>query len=398
MSKCPLTQALDLHPKTDNKLESISDNSVFGPAPQLFIGSYNYPSVYSGPLTSLNPDSSIAKKSANPAEWVNLSVDDIIDLRFGLLRGKQKTHVKPDITKVSHSIKNKLEELSLSINPVEVEGLYSKRPDFSIRLNGITQPTGPSGFLTKFDLTSNPKIPKSVDQIVNDELRANEQMNILYSQGYDVYYLQNIFSSGALGLRENSRLVPTQWSITAVDDTIGKQLIAQLRDLPLQNEIEVLTGDFLGNYFTCIFLPGKWTYENYETWLPGNIFTLQSTSYSLKVDREGFEKNEVYKGRTRYSVLAGGYYATRLAILEFLHKIHRQARIVIIREITSEYSIPMGVWAVREGMRKTLQSNVKRFGSLDELLKWLPSVLKVNLQTYLNTSETFSQSSLEDFF
>ncbi len=395
---CPLVKALDLHPKVDTKLETISDNSVFGDSPQIFVGSHGYPSVFTGPMQNLLPDSTNADKVANPALWTNLSIEEIIELRFGLLRGKQKTYIQPGNHESSINIKEKLEELSQSIKPVEVEGLYIKKPDLALKLNSETQPFGPSGFLSKFSLTSNPKIPRRVDHIINDEIIAHEQINTLYQDGFDVYYLQGIFSSGSTGMKANSKIVPSRWSITAIDDIIGKQLITKLRDFSPVSNIEVLKGDFLGNHFTICKIPGNWSYESYETWIPGSIFTVNSTKYTIGVDREGFTANEAYKGRTKYASAAGGYYATRLAILEYLHKNRNQARIVVFREILPDYKIPVGVWAVREGTRLALKSKPLKFNTKNELLKWLKINLEVDLQEYLKRNITFSQSSLDEYF
>jgi hypothetical protein len=315
-----------------------------------------------------------------------------------MLRGKQRTFIRKGENQHSRRVIEKLEEISLSVNPVDVEGIYTKKPDLSIQLNSITQPMGPSAFISKFDLTENPKIPKRVDQVINDELKAHDQLQLLNADGYDVYYLQDIFSSGVTGLSENAKLVPTRWSITGVDDILGKEMISGLRDFQVKEEIEVYRENYLGNYFTVCLLPGNWSFENFETWLPGGIFTLDSSIHSTQVDREGFTLAERYKGRTSYASTAGGYYASRLAVLEFLHKNQRQSRIVVFREITPEYTTPLGVWVVREGMRKTMRKERFKFGSIHELLNWLPSVLKVDLATYLSKSETLMQRTLSDFF
>jgi hypothetical protein len=398
-ARCPLIDALDVRPKIESGSETFgTDNTFFGPAPQLFVGSYGYPSVYSGPMTSFMQDSKNAFLAANPAQWTNLPLEEIINLRFGLLRGKQRTFIQKGKNKQSNRVMEKLEEISLSVNPVDVEGIYTKKPDLSIQLNSITQPMGPSAFLTKFDLTDNPKIPKRVDQVINDELKAHDQLQLLSAEGYDVYYLQDIFSSGATGLSENAKLVPTRWSITGVDDILGKEMISGLRDFKVINEIEVHHGNFLGNYFTVCLLPGNWSFENFETWHPGGIFTLTSSTHSTKVDREGFTLAERYKGRTSYASTAGGYYASRLAVLEFLHKTQQQSRIVVFREITPENTTPLGVWVVREGMRITMRNESLKFRSIHELLNWLPSVLKLDLATYLSKSETLMQRTLSDFF
>ena len=197
---------------------------------------------------------------------------------------------------------------------------------------------------------------------------------------------------------KNAKLVPTRWSITATDDIIGKQLITQLYDFNQIQDITVFHGSLLGNYFTVCLFPGNWQFENFETWLPGGIFTLSETNFNMSVDREGFQTKEYYKGRSSYAKQAGGYYASRLGLLEYLHKIKKQAKIVIFREITSEYTVPVGVWAVREGVRKTMNTNPIKFLNKEELKFWLKDKLKAPPNLYFSKSELFSQTSLMDFF
>ncbi|MHA2097052.1 MAG: hypothetical protein ACW99A_00085 [Candidatus Kariarchaeaceae archaeon] len=397
LNRCPLIQSVDINVRVKDRVDTISkENSIFGPSPQVFLGSSGYPNIYTGPMTSLFPDN--VNLSSSPSDWTNLTIDEIIELRFGLLRGMKKANTFFQKDPQSSTVKDKLDELARSTNPVEIEGSFIKRPSFDISLNPETQPMGPSGMLSNFSLTSNPKIPNSVDSVLNDELHSNTQMNLLYNQGYDVYYLQNIFSVGSTGLKKNAKLVPTRWSITATDDVIGKRLIEGLIDFPSLQSIEAFHGNLLGNYFTVCLFPGNWQFENFETWIPGTIFTLNEKTWNMSVSREGYDPKEYYKGRTKYSKQAGGYYASRLGILEYLHKIRKQAQIVIFREITPEYSVPVGVWAVREGIRKTMKSNLIQFNSKMELKNWLLHTLKVPANEYYPQSEFFSQSSLFDYF
>ena len=56
-------------------------------------------------------------------------------------------------------------------------------------------------------VTANPKIPKQVDRIVSDELKAVEAAQGLYKLGLDVYKVTTILSSGVLGLRGAQKMV-----------------------------------------------------------------------------------------------------------------------------------------------------------------------------------------------
>ncbi len=396
ISYCPLLKALDLYPSTDRKIETVNkDGSMFGLTPQIFVGSNGYPRVLSGPMTSLGSDNvSLASK---PSQWTELSFKEIIDIRFNLIRGKQSTYIKKDNI-ASARIHEKLQEITLSSKLVEVEGKFSQLSNFDFTVAPDTQPMGPSGFLQKFDITSNPAIPKKVDSIINDELQSKEQIFELYNSKFDIYYLQGILSSGSTGLKDNAKIVPTRWSITATDDMIGKELIPRLKYLPTISTIELRQGDILGNYYTVILLPGDYTFENIEAWIPGNIFSLQSTKPSIVIDREGFKAKEIYKGKSKYSKQAGGYYAARLPLLEHLIKRQRQAKVLIIREITPEYLIPVGVWEVREGIKMTCEKKPILFDTKDELILYLKDKIHLPIINYVNMSFNFTKPSLEDFF
>ncbi|MCY3412947.1 MAG: hypothetical protein INQ03_15015 [Candidatus Heimdallarchaeota archaeon] len=399
LSLCPLIKALDLYPDQETKIESIqTDGSIFGPTPQIFVGSGGYPKVLTGPMTSLRPDMELSKLASNPAQWTSLDFKEIIDLRFNLLRGKKRTYIQPQFNKVSQSTQDKLIELSLSQQPVEVEGRFSKLDSFNYTISPETQPMGPSGFLSQFELTSNAKIPKRVDAILSDELQSKEQIFTLHQEKFDIYYLQGIFSSGATGLQQNARIVPTRWSITAVDDMVGKELIPKFKGLPSISKIEMRTGSLLGNNYTAIFLPGDLKFENIEAWFPGNIFSLKASKPNISINRDGYKKNEYYKGRSSYASQVGGYYASRLAVLEHLFKRKRQARVLVIREITPDYLIPVGVWQVREGMNLTMNSEPVYFDTILELQNYLQPILQLHPLEYFNLSFAFTQSQLSDFF
>ena len=57
--------------------------------PSIFIGSYNYPKVYAGPLIA--PEFEDSMIMDQPEEWIstNTSQQEIINYRLNLVRGKQ---------------------------------------------------------------------------------------------------------------------------------------------------------------------------------------------------------------------------------------------------------------------------------------------------------------------
>ncbi|GEM_PF-5879560 len=72
--------------------------------------------------------------------------------------------------------------------------------DSDVKLSDLLRPIGASVNVERMHVTENPKIPKKVDRIVADELKAREAAHGLYDLGLDVYKVAMILSSGALGL------------------------------------------------------------------------------------------------------------------------------------------------------------------------------------------------------
>jgi hypothetical protein len=79
---------------------------------------------------------------------------------------------------------------------------------------------------------------------------------------------------------------------------------------------------------------------------------------------------EPYWGRESYANVTGGaFYAARLAVLEYLSKIRRQAAILIVREVKPEYYAPVGVWKIRETIRDAFNLPFEKFDSLEQAVK-----------------------------
>ena len=131
--------------------------------------------------------------------------------------------------------------------------------------------------------------------------------------------IQRAFSAGTLGRRGRRKLVPTRWSITAVDDLLGKANLDRIRYLPELSEILVYSYTALDNRWLLIFLPGCYRYESIEAWYPNTLWNPSSENIVMAGDHEGFH------GRTTYASIGGCYYAARLATSEMLLRVGRQA-------------------------------------------------------------------------
>ncbi|MFX1307405.1 MAG: hypothetical protein ACFFDG_11385, partial [Promethearchaeota archaeon] len=64
---------------------------------------------------------------------------------------------------------------------------------------------------------------------------------------------------------------------------------------------------------------------------------------------------EFYHGRKSYaSNITGAYYAARKSVCEYLYKIKKQARVLIFREVSGGYVVPLGVWVIRETVNNAM--------------------------------------------
>lgn len=378
---CPLYSRIKVMPQIEKTLKK----EFFGPSTSVFVGHNFYPNIYIGPLAAI--DSENIEIVDSPQEWFGKPYGEIIRFRSLVLRSKYRENIFSRSKFVEQN-----QELALAKKPTDVELEFKKKPKVSFEFSDITQPMGPSGTLEKFRITENPKIPRKTERIVNDELKAEEASFLLYRQGANVYRVSTILSSGILGLEDNRKLVPTKWSITATDDLIFRKLVSKVRECEQINEYLVFSSEYLDNHFEFLLMPGNWEFENFEAWSPGSTW-----SFNLK-KTEILEEYEPFQGRKAYANLqAGGYYASRLAVIEYLHRIKRQARVIGFREIHEGYTIPLGVWLVRETARKAFLSKPLKFHSLSEALKHIDSRLKTNVNEYVKKSVIPRQRRLEDF-
>ncbi len=378
---CPLLAKLMVRAPVEAKL----GEHIFGPSPGIFVGWKGYPRVLAGPLTALEEEK--AQLCDNPAEWYGMGVDEIVRMRSMLVRSKAEVDVRS-----RSKIAELSQEIALSCVPTDTEVRFERKPSFSVSFSPFTQPLGPSAPVKKIELAGNPRIPGRVCSLAEDEVSATHALKVLYDSGYDVYYLTRVLSSGALGLEEKRRMVPTRWSITAVDDTLGRMLMKQVRGYPVLNEYRVYRSTYLDNHFEVLLMPRRWEYEMFEGWAPNTLWTLGLEKPAINAEHEG------YHGRSDYAESEGGaYYAARLAVLEALRRMRRQAGAVVFREIYEGYIIPVGVWEVRENVRRAMRSRPEKFQSLREALADIASRLRIPLREYLSRSALLQQRRLDDF-
>jgi hypothetical protein len=242
-------------------------------------------------------------------------------------------------------------ELSLaavSTRPVDSEALLKRQPVPRLVFNGVTKPVGPTAPARRIRVSGSPSIPGALEKAISDDLKAAEAVRSLYDRGVDVYTIQRALSLGLIGSGKRRRIVPTRWAITAVDDMASKHLRGKIRGFREASDTRVYYGEYLGNRFLVITMPGPGRIEWFETWHPAGIWTGEA---ARPVHWKVYESPLGYQSSSD-----GGFSAARLAVLESLARRGERADVVIVREILPSYYAPVGNWHIRETVRRALNS------------------------------------------
>ncbi|MBS7607359.1 hypothetical protein KEJ14_05930 [Candidatus Bathyarchaeota archaeon] len=374
-TRCPAIVRLYSFLKVRNMVES---ERIFGSSPPaIFVGRIGYPYVYAGPL--IPPVLGDTSVFDTPERWVGKTVDEIINFRTGLIRGKFRVNVKKPFS--NEQFLSRTLEIALSREPVDTEAIFKRKPSGRFLFDDEVQPMGPSAPLLKIDVEG-AKIDHRIEKAYGDsDLKAEEAILNLYFDGVPVSRIQRAFSIGAFGIKRQRRIVPTRWSITAVDSAISRRLIEdEVKDKPEISEYRVYSFDYLGNRFVILLTPSKWRYEWIEAWYPGTLWNLQSDRVAMGSDWEG------YHGRTTYASLGGCYYAVRLAAAEFLAREGRQAGVIAMREIHPSFITPLGVWINRECVREAFKRKYESFNTLEEALSYIGTKFSIPIEEWIKAS------------
>jgi len=388
--RCPVLVRFHSHNKIKNLLDTVRIGG--SSPPSIFIGRSGYPKVSIGPM--IPPVMGDTTYIDTPEQWLDNTIEDIVDFRSMLIRG---THVA-DVHDVESSDKTVsfTRELALSKNSIFTEALFQKKPRGNIRFFSESQPHGPSAPLKKLDIT-NPKYEPHIEKAYYDtDLKSTDAVYMLYKDGVQVSRIQKAFSVGAFGIGKYRRFVPTRWSITAVDSTIGNIMMDQTRYFPWINEFRVYYHNQFDNRWIILMMPSEWQYELIEAWYPNTAWNQYDTNIAM------FNSYEFYEGRTTYADIGGCYYAARLAVNETLHKQRRQAATLVLREAHPGYIMPIGVWNVRESVRKTLTNPYQTYDTLEAALHFISEKLAIPLDRWVKNSALLKhrlyQRKLDDFF
>ena len=358
-----------------------SSDSVSGSSPpSVFVGSYDYPKVFVGPMVPpIHGDTSLLD---SPEKWKGQSLEDIVNFRLNLVRGIQKIPIEQTDGRY---IEN-LQEVAMSSKPIDSDLVFQKVTSPNVSLDGESAPFGPIGEI-KSAKFSNSSSVKSIEKIYYDkDLKAQDAVLNLYNSGIEISKIQKCFSIGMLG--QKRKLVPTKWSITATDDIICKSLTEDILNYGLIDSHRIFSYEHLGNIFTIVLFPHRWVYEMIEAWYSNGVI--------------GFGSDyEDARGIDHPPAIAGAYFAAKLGVLEYLNKMKIEAGVVILREFRPEYAIPVGVWQVREGVREAMNQKPIIADDFNHALLLASNKMSISKSEWLshgNIIELMRQKTISDFF
>lgn len=365
--------------------------------PEIFVGRVGYPFVNSGILSPTHesfPDKQTSNLSS-PEQWVeeNLDIDSILQMRGQLIYGRGQSHIKSSKEKSSKNLRQTTQELALASKPVSTEIFLKNPPKMNFTASKFFQIITNPAPIKSAKLEENPNVHKKVDYLTSDyDVKATTALQELYrTNQITTTHLQKLLSAGLLGTKNKRKMVPTRWSITAIDDTLGKDLLKKIKYYQEINKIELWHHDYNGNHFEVLLLPGKFSFEVIEVSIAGSTWTdtIHATTDMFMQDYESFFGRKTYA-----SNVVGAYYADRLACCEYLEKIKRQATIFLCHEERPEYYAPLGVGIIRESLRNMFSNPEKskeKPQTLQEALIIMGRRLNAQISRYKKMSWTLKE-------
>jgi hypothetical protein len=343
--------------------------------PSVFIGSWNFPDVYAGPMvTAAHGNTSIMD---TPESWIpgNKTQEEIIGYRLNLIRGKLRVNAAELDTRFI----GKLQDISLSDASIESEVGFSSAPAGSTFSEEHT-PFGPSAPLKRFEIETG-RWDRDLEKVFYDtDMKAADAITDLHRKGLLFSSIQKAFSVGTMGYGRGRHLVPTRWAITACDTMIGDHLLADVRKYPVIDTWQVHEFSSLHNNYAVILMPTDWQYEWSEAFL-----------HVLGNEELVFSDHEGRKKKTSYSHLGGCYYSCKMAVLEALAREKKQAGAIILREALHGY-VPMGVFNVRENVRNAMNQPAAEFEDIRAALSHISGKFTLPVTRFIEEGELLRNS------
>jgi hypothetical protein len=338
--------------------------------PSVFVGSWNYPKVYAGPM--ITPIAGDTRIMDTPESWIpsHTSQEEIIGYRLNLVRGKHLV----DVADLDHRLVHTLQEISLSSTSIDSEAVFEGVPRGTSFTGGEHTPYGPSAPLERVDI-GNVSWQRDLEKVYYDtDLKAREAILDLHHRDIPFSSIQKAFSVGTIGTARGRRLVPTRWSITACDSTIANSLLSEVKTYPVIDTYQVREFTSLNNCYAVILVPTPWQYEWTEAFL--QILGSEEMIFS---DHEGM------RGKTEYSSVGGCYYSCKMAVLEALYREKKQAGAIVLREAGRGY-IPLGVFNVRENVRSAMLQTPREYEDLRTALQSTEAGFSLSLPRFIEES------------
>ncbi|MBI2449411.1 hypothetical protein HYV49_03885 [Candidatus Pacearchaeota archaeon] len=355
--------------------------------PEIFVGRYNYPNVFTGVLSPSYYGNT--EELSMPEIWYEkkLAINDILAHRASMIYARFVSNIKK-ATRYTTT----MQEIAMASRSVSSEFQLAKRPHLASFTDTHTAIIGNPAPLESIRLEENPYIDKKVDYLVSDtDAKATNAIQELYKSKIPVSNIIKILSSGLLGLKKSRKLVPTRWSVTATDDIITKHIMQKIKSYQELGDFRLFHSEYLGNHYELIILPDVFSFEVIEIRI--NEFNQPKGMWT--------DYESVF-GRKKYAYdVTGAYYSNRLAFCEYLEKIKRQASCIVLREINPEYYAPLGVGILREASRDAFSKKPEVFPDLKSLFKQINTRLKININNFLERSKLLAnfrkQKRLSEF-
>ena len=184
-----------------------------------------------------------------------------------------------------------------SYKSVSTEFFLKKPPEIFLNPVKDHAAIGNPAPLKKARFQENPKVKKKVDYLVSDsDIKSVGAIKELYKHEIEVSNISKILSAGLLGLKTQRKLVPTRWSITAVDDVLSKEMLKKIIHYPEINEILLFNSEYNGNHYEILLLPDRFSFEVIEAKMEGSAWNPNHSTFFMK-DYEFFNGR---KGGERY--------------------------------------------------------------------------------------------------
>ena len=336
LDHCPIVEKLKIVIKTRHNIK-VNDYVQGSTPPSIVVGEFGYPniSIYYNIIPNVLNEN--AKFYEDPENWwFKLNLQDIVKLRCSLVTNTIRNIDVYDFEKL---YEKEISIAGVSEKPVNseiyVEKILNDKLVLDLRLLPLS-----FQILGELKITSNPKVHTKLDKLIWDDVKAEIAVRELYKSGIDVYTIQKAFSLGLLGIKRNRKLVPTRWSITAVDKILSNYLRNEIKKFNEIDKFEIYEIEYLSNRFIVFLIPDEVRIEWIEVWYPRN-----------EVNKFVYlECGEDWKGNVE--TMDGGFEAARMGILEALYKRGVKARVFIVRQILPSYYIGVGNWHIRESMRR----------------------------------------------